>query len=480
MNIKSSRALSLAAGLGAVAAFAGAGQAVAAVPAAGINCVAADGKINGRGATFQTAAQRAFALGFRQDVCGATPGSPADVAGDNMVVYNDYPAASGLTGSGNGLRAASCRSDAFAGSDLPYSTTDLANLNGAPGAQGGCPGATFTPPFAPNAAPFPATADVAAPVMSFPVAGASVLVGVNLKAADCGGTNPGPIRLNGVQLSRLMGGDITTWNDAALRAGGVNAGLANCNVPVTRVVRLDNSGTTGIFKNYLARVDDARSTSTACAAGGTKKWSTTYSQASATTNVKWPGDGTDATDGTCSTLVRGASSGAPAVVAAVRATAGTIGYADAADWQTPGTTVLFAQMRNGADTAFTQGLTGTRGNCNFSSLSLAGSTPSDNVGLNPGDSYASNNPAGDHINATNLGSAYPICGLTFALVYSGLADGSQPNAISRLTADQRRTLYSYFTYVLSPAAQERLGSVFYAPLPNSFVTSLRNGFQQNF
>ncbi len=72
-----------------------------------------------------------------------------------MVAYN-YPNAreKSVTGSGAGIRAASCRTDDFAGSDLPYSNTELATfLDGAPGNEGGCTIATGFEPAVPAAEP---------------------------------------------------------------------------------------------------------------------------------------------------------------------------------------------------------------------------------------------------------------------------------------------------------------------------------------
>jgi ABC-type phosphate transport system substrate-binding protein len=478
--------LALTVGAGVIGSFALTGPALAAVPAAGVNCTASDGKLNGRGATFQTIAQNTFAAGFRDDVCGATPGAPAaDAAGDAMVIYN-YPSAvaGSFTGSGQGLRAAGCRSDAFAGTDLPYSETQLGQLNGPPGpALGTCPGAALAPPFAPSSAPWPDPADQAAPVMSFPVAGSSVQLGVNLSAADCGGTRPASLSFTSTVVNRLLGGDILNWNDPALRAGGVNAGLASCNIAITRVVRQDNSGTTGVLKNYLGRVDNARASATSCAvttgAGGdpTKTWAS-YN---GTPNTKWPGDGSSATDGTCSPVVNGGSSGAPSLITKLTATAGGVGYADAPDIQGKG--FLLANIRNATDTAYVSGVSGKSANCDFSFLLRPGSTPADNVGLKATENWGNDNNAvngtGDHVNATQTGPKYPICGLTFALVYTGLGNGSVANANGRLTPNQRRTLYSYFTYILSNTAQDRLGQVFYAGLPSSWLGSLRSGFQAN-
>ena len=465
-----SRTVAVAIGLCALSGVLGAQASFAAVPPAGINCVASDGKINGRGATFQTIAQNAFVAGFHDDVCGSTPSSGGDVAGNNMVIYN-YPAAvsASATGSGNGEKAISCRTDPFAGSDKPYSEADLANLNGAPGAQGGC-GIAFTPPFSPNASPFPNAGDVAAPMMSFPVAGSAVSVPVNLSAAACGGTAPTSINLTPDEVSRIFGGDIAKWNDPELV--GTNASLTNCNIAITRVVRFDDSGTTSIFKRYLVRADGARSTSVNCAVGSA------WSSFTASPNTSWPNTGT------CNGLTNGGSSGNPAMIAKLQATDGGISYPDLADIQGKAGLVI-ASVQNATGTSFAAPNAGKGANCDFSTLALPGSNPSDSVGLNAGDNWGSDNatvnsPNPDHVNATDLGSKYPICGITFSLVYSGLSDGSAPNAVSRLSADQRRTLYSYETYILSNAAQDRLGSVSYAALPVTWLGKLRTGFQGNF
>ena len=81
---------------------------------------------------------------------------------------------------------------------------------------------------------------------------------------------------------------------------------------------------------------------------------------------------------------------------------------------------------------------------------------------------------------TFTGAGYPICTLTYALVYAGLNDKSVANPISWLSDNARRTMYSYFTYVFSPAAQSRLTPAGYAPVPPGFLTKLRAGFQANF
>jgi len=51
---------------------------------------------------------------------------------------------------------------------------------------------------------------------------------------------------------------------------------------------------------------------------------------------------------------------------------------------------------------------------------------------------------------------------------------------ANLTADQRRTLYSYYTYLMSPEAQSKTGPSFYAPLPSGWLQTILQGFQGNF
>src|SRR5215813_7198893 len=108
----SPRALAGALMVVAAAGAMSAGPAFATNPG-GASC-AADGKINGRGATFQAPVQQnVFTPGFNTDVCHN--------AGANMVQYNYAAAAAGGigTGSGNGQKATSCRTDPFGGTDIP-------------------------------------------------------------------------------------------------------------------------------------------------------------------------------------------------------------------------------------------------------------------------------------------------------------------------------------------------------------------------
>jgi ABC-type phosphate transport system substrate-binding protein len=485
--------LLLVVGLSAIGCAVFASTSVAAVPPTGINCVASDGKINGRGATFQERAQQTiFIPAYRDDFCGATPKEPEDAAGNTMIAYNYAEAKSGtgFTGSGNGLRAASCRTDAYAGTDIPYTVKQLKELNEKPGTlvvneTKTCNEQTpFTPPFQPNAPKsWPdeevGKVDSTAPLMSFPVAGSAVAPVTNLtEAASCPGKAP-PTSLNftGRELSRIMGGDAAKWDDAELVAsnpGVAPAGLSGCTGAITRVVRQDTSGTTNILKQYLIKVDNER-TLTTCAAG--EKWSGKYFEK----NTEWPGK--LGGEGTCSTITTAAKSGNGELLTKLKETPGGIGYADLNEAEGSGLTL--PNIQNATGTSFQPPAIAKEANCDLKKLEAPpGISASEAVGLNEGNNWANDNDTvnktGNHENATNVGEKFPICGITFMLVYKGLDNGAVSSPISRLSADQRRTLYSYGTFILSSAAQELLKASFYAPLPNGWLAKLRVGFQENF
>jgi ABC-type phosphate transport system substrate-binding protein len=297
---------------------------------------------------------------------------------------------------------------------------------------------------------------------------------LNLTEKNCGvGVKP-PTSLNltGKELSRIFGGDAAKWNDPELVA--TNPGLEKCEGAITRVVRQDSSGTTNIFKQYLIKADNERAGAT-CAVG--KKWEAYFA-----TNTEWPGKQKPGEEGTCSAITTAAKSGNGELLTKLKETEGGIGYADLNEAE--GSLLLLPNVQNATASSFQPPALGKAANCTFSVLTLPGVTASDAVGLNPEDNWGNNNEevnkTANHENATDLGTKFPICGITFMLVYTGLNNGAVANPISRLTADQRRTLYSYGTFVLSSSSQELLSGSFYAPVPTQWLAKLRAGFQENF
>lgn len=102
------------------------------------------------------------------------------------------------------------------------------------------------------------------------------------------------LKLSPQVIAQIFDGKITTWNDPAITA--LNSGVTLPSTAINTVHRADESGTTQNFTDYLAK-----------ASGGA--WSYPAAQ-------KWPASGGEAAQGTSG------------VVAAIKATAGSIGYAD--------------------------------------------------------------------------------------------------------------------------------------------------------
>jgi ABC-type phosphate transport system substrate-binding protein len=431
-------------------------------PPGGVNCNA-DGKIGGRGSTLFATLDGVLATGFQNDVCGAV----SDTSGTTMSVFNS----GGLGGETIGLEAASCRSDAFAGVDAPYLRADLTQLKGAPGLYGCGDLAAASSPYQPTPGPYPDPTDATANLMTFPVAGTAVAIGVDLQAADCGGTAPPSLQLSTTMVSRLLSGDIKNWNDPYLRTGGLNPELAGCNVPVVRVVRLDSSTTTTTLKNYLVRGDNARASATSCSTGAPWTWYSDPSQ-----NANWFND--EPNHVVCSQLLKPSQTGQAAQLSLCASTHGAICYADLPAMAGQ-PTLIEPALQNATATSYAPPTTVSGGaNCNLGSVQAPIPGTSGAVGLGSSDTWATDNPSGNHGNVTFTGPAYPICELTYALVYTGLLNGNG-KAIARLGSDQRRTLASFFIYVLSSAGQSKLSSAGFAPLPSSLLDQLRPGLQAN-
>ena len=580
------RAVAIALGAGVLASFAAAPAssvaATASPPPLGQPCQL-DGKISGRGSTFQNAVvNSAFIEGYELNDCGAVgnatnlntnyAGSPNDPAGTTagsfngtvgvtgaMIAYNSYAGAN--TGSGAGLNGMDCRTDMFAGTDTPYNNTQLSQLSNVPGTEvGGNANCNITnkdnetAPYGPAVgvgSPTGGTGatgstgtigqDARATMMAFPISAGAEGIGVNLNTICTSGT-PASLSFTSQQFEQIFEGTINQWNDPSLEATNPALATDNCSGPIKRVVRLDNSGTTSILKYDLGNIEAGPE---AAANGGTEPnlcdttaGATWAALSIISPNTAWPdqaGGGTSCVDSqghAASAVVRGTSNGSPALIAAVAATPGGIGYAELGLWpSTLPTGEVFASLEDASDTttfgytanvigtgsgqvpatAFVSpGSPGSASTCNFSSDSLpAGGTPNGAVGLGGTNLNWSNQSNPQTVNTTFAGTAYPVCGLTFDTVYKGVSPTVAPNGatgstvvgancgaagtsacpLEGVTFDQLRTMYNYFSYVLSPVGQEGAtingvstapNSYTYDQLPASWLDPLRQGFQSNF
>lgn len=546
--LKSPRAriLALAVGVGVIGSFATAPASFAAAPAVGTNCQL-DGKISGRGSTFQkNALASALISGYTSDVCGPTGSSSnlqggyaTDPAGQSMIAYNYSQAGNSVgNGSGAGLTAMECRTDAFAGTDLPYNSSQLTRMNSAPGTVepgktcpnlGGSPSAVTAPPYLPQS-PFPNSSDTAGPngVMSFPIAGGAVAFAINLNGMCT--TLPAQNQVFNVtqtEFESIWEGTVNQWNDSSLTGTNPILSSDGCHGTIQRIVRSDNSGTTAITMNDLNGIKSA----TLCDNGTTSpssfgEWGTLGNINSP--NTSWPTNANcKDSNGNVAPGVYNAGStntGSPPLIALLDSTTtpsgdpvrgssdcpngtascggeGGIGYAELGLW--PGTLptgVYFLHVQNAAASAFVSpGSPGGKSNCNPGANGLPGSgTSAEAVGLGGVDDNWANDSGADIAtqslqfeNITDLGTGYPVCGLTFDFVYTGMSNETgEVNPTGSTTTvngpmigtknDQLRTLYSFWTYAFSPLGQSYLDAQTYDELPAAWLPTLRSGFQSNY
>ncbi|MGO9899315.1 MAG: substrate-binding domain-containing protein [Solirubrobacteraceae bacterium] len=614
------RLLALALGVAVVGPLATAAPSFAAFgtspqqPKNGANCQASDGKISGRGSTFQENLENEYINEYTQDVCGPVGAAgnlvagyglgeagAADPAGSNMITYNYVPDGN-LTGSGQGRNSANCRTDFFGGSDTPYTSGQLGSsstantLDGpAAGSGDGCKGLpsgspnvnAISPYFAEPAGGY-GSGDATDNIMALPIGGGPVAISVNLTnnsdagagsaavdtkvpnggytaATDSCGTitqsgstftcsgsgptvtfsqggvggstagvtcnaasSPTSLDLTGAEVDAIFQGTINQWNSPTLVANNPQLATDNCGGNITRVVRQDNSGTTQNVMEYLNFQDSA----TLC--DGTGTWGSLWGNS---TDTVWPSGCSESDTGTTANpVVASLENGTNAQAALLALVPGGIAYGEAGDytgtidgaawapainyggfaagattivpgWQIPSqetqyglgpnTTfnpVLADLQPNGASTGTYAALTTSNGatnECNMNANGLPVATAQGSVGLGATTWAASSTlttpPNKPDIIQNQNSTSYPLCGLTFNLVYTHANAISTSSTTSNTTgpevgwtADQVRTEYSYYTYMFTPAAQVGLNLAGYDQIPASWLSQIRAGFQYDF
>jgi len=235
------------------------------------------------------------------------------------------------------------------------------------------------------------------PVVQIPLVQAPVVVVYNLPGIASG------LKFDGDTIGKIFSGAITAWNDPAIKA--LNPGITLPSTPIAVAHRSDGSGTTAIFTDFLTQTSPAWVT----ALGGSKT--------SVGKTVAWPvGIGGKGNDG---------------VSAVVSQTPGGVGYVELdyaiAQHQT------YADVKNKAD-KFIEPCEQTAANAT--------------VGIT---SYPSDLRV-DIVNESSNPEAYPITGLTWALVYQ-----------NQTKAAVAAGLVNFLSWVLTKG-QDLTGSVNYTPL----------------
>jgi phosphate transport system substrate-binding protein len=236
-----------------------------------------------------------------------------------------------------------------------------------------------------------------------PIAFGAITVSYNLTGVKSG------LKLDGKTIADIYLGKVKTWDAAAIKSQ--NPGLTLPSTNITVVHRSDSSGTTKGFTDFLSRYSP--------------EW---MSKVGIDKDVKWPtGTGGKGNEG---------------VAAAVKQTAGAVGYVEQAYALQNGFTFADVKNKSGRYIAAT-----------LKSTSAAG----DGIKV----------PADLRINVIDSPNptAYPIASQTFAIVYSDLCKGG-------LSKDKAAGMATFLSYLLGPG-QATIQKLSYAPIPAPVKTKAR-------
>ncbi|MBN1927399.1 MAG: phosphate ABC transporter substrate-binding protein PstS [Prolixibacteraceae bacterium] len=245
-------------------------------------------------------------------------------------------------------------------------------------------------------------AEMPGEVVHIPTCMGAVVIAYNLPGVD-------GLKLSDVLLEKIFLGEITKWNDPALKAN--NPGLALPDKDITVVYRSDGSGTTYIFSDFMSKIS--------------QKWADNLGTGK---SLNWPaGIG---------------AKGNPGVAGTISATEGTIGYI--------GSEYSFAMS---IQTAKVQNSAGNYIDPSIESISA---------------SAQGELPADTRIMLTNSDDpeSYPISGFTWIILYKEQAyDGRTP--------EQAKATVEFLNWLISADAQAVAPKVHYAPLPAKAVETAK-------
>lgn len=272
------------------------------------------------------------------------------------------------------------------------------------------------------------------PVALGPVAVVYNLTNLRQKISTTSKTTRGAtLFLDGPTLGRIYAGQITRWNDAAIKA--LNPLVVN--LPSSRIVpvyRSDGSGTSFIFTTYLLKVSPTWAT----ALGG--KPSQTMADKISTLPSKARAIGAPGNEGVASTVTE---------------VTGSIGYVELGYALQLG--LKYAWMRSG-DTAKKYFVPPTTSGAQAAAAAAFAAGTANNP-VNP-----PTVDAGTFLQPVNQKgrTAYPISGYTWVLLYDEYKGGNDPGLA------KAQAIVAFWQWALSPTGgQARMSRLGYGPLPVS-------------
>jgi ABC-type phosphate transport system substrate-binding protein len=310
-----------------------------------------------------------------------------------------------------------------------------------------------------------------APVI-IPVAQTSIAVDVNIPAACALSSGKG---LTYEELNSLFAGKTTKWSALSNVASKTSCETKEHeeetakpgSALITRVVRLDGSGTTYQFKNYLSALETGQGAtgpgSAPIATGGTcatRTWAELRpNNGSGPPNTLWPENGVCSRTG-LSTVVK--KEGGGGVAAYVAANANTIGYSALPDTKKNGASFALLQNRKTPSVTYASPVKSvekegkqvetTEANCASHTYTRPSGWET-GLEVNWSETFGAVPTIG--------GSFYPLCTLTYDLSWNGYA-ATGLTGYSNETAEGVKAYLG--TYALATPGQTVLSEHYYQPL----------------
>lgn len=425
--------------------------------ASAANCTGSE-RVLGRGASFANLAHNDLSNGWIVNAdCVVGTKDATFAGGDDLVFYEGLGSGAGLNafGATGGVRD---QTVGFIGTDDPPSPTQKASMQ-----EGNNPSSANVDGDDGKYYSVPVLQGATAVIVNLPstcrrTSGNAYLGRFKIPAGPGGATNS--------FIEKVFSAENTTW--ASLGLVNISGG-APCSAPIKRVVRRDNSGTTFMFKRFLASTDEGASTDWAAI------------DTTAEDNTRWP-DGTGTgiapkdSDGTCDGVNSGTPVSSPytcnntangngSLAAMVAATDGSIGYADLATARSAG----FDVTSGGTDHNYWLPLyvpgtgspvTQLRDPQKNPEAYKAGTVTADKgayctattYGINGGTTLPGS-PAGDWslVYQRQYGNVYPLCALSYMGAWSDYEDVYPTVDYATLSARQA-AVKRYFEFILGTDA----------------------------
>ena len=391
----------------------------------------------------EAAPKSGFNVSKNADACSGTQGTKAKAE----VKYSSIGSGAGLEKWGVNGHAFEAGTFAFVGTDEPVDPTQKTEIEKNE------------------------TTKTEETVQTIPVVQFAVAIPIHLPE-NCTATStaaPGRLVLGNTTLEGIFRGTITKWSQITEGGDKVSGTGCNAETEIKKIVRLDQSGTSHVFKKYLGLINSGTFETEL---GATKSWNEV---AEGPENKTWP---------KAAAVERPAASGGGEEVPKVAATASSIGYANLADvrkngsFSTPpssgeGTAKFWAEVQNSGTGTTKQTFADPSTNGDVAAFANS-NCEKEKYTNGEGSKFPPENTAKtwNTVTTATKQTKYPICGLTYD---TGL---SKYSAYPGTSASEAQAVLDYLQYVVDGSVaggQPEIVGHDYEKLPSSITKIAQNG-----